>query len=184
MSKKFMTKTSLMIPAVLLVLAATTELSALPPRHGGGPGSGVPGGFRNPGWGFRPGPDFGFRFMIGDRYPFLPAGCRFFYIDDFPYWYWDGIYFTYLPYERVYVVVDAPQKVKTARNDCQWDKLVLTDGTTLEGIFLGGTDETIKFQVGKSDIREYSRAQVASIVMAPAPQNVPAAADSTMIHRK
>jgi hypothetical protein len=183
MSKKFFTKTSLSIPAFFLVVAATTELSAFPPHHGGGPG-GSRSGFHNPGWGFRPGPDFSFRFMVGARYPFLPAGCRFFYVDDFPYWYWDGIYFTYLPAERVYVVVDAPEQAKTPQSTCQWDQLVLTDGTTLEGIFLGGTEETIKFQVGKNDIREYSRTQIASIVIAPEVQNTPAAADSTTTPKK
>jgi len=183
MSKKTFTKTSLLIPAFLMVLGMTVELAALPPRHGGGPGGG-PGGFRGNDWGFRPGPDFGFRFVVGARYPFLPAGCRFFYVNDYPYWYWDGIYFTYLPHERVYVVVNAPEQVKETEPACQWDKLVLTDGSIVEGIYLGGTDETVKFQVGKNDIREYSRAQIASIVIAPAPQNSPVSPDSTATPKK
>jgi hypothetical protein len=183
MFKKFLVKTSLMIPAVLLVLGMTAELAALPPHHGGGPGGG-PGRFRGIDWGFRPGLDFGFRFVVGARYPFLPAGCRFFYVNDYPYWYWDGIYFTYLPHERVYVVVNAPEQVKETEPACQWDKLVLTDGSIVEGIYLGGTDETVKFQVGKNDIREYSRAQIASIVIAPAPQNSPVSPDSTATPKK
>jgi hypothetical protein len=134
--------------------------------------------------GLSAGPGFRFPFRGWSPLSFPAAGVQVFLYRRFSILVLGWSLF-YLPAARkVYVVVNAPERVEKTESACQWDKLVLTDGTILEGIFLGGTDETVKFQVGKNDIREYSRAQIASIVITPAPQNSPVSPDSTATPKK
>ncbi len=104
---------------------------------------------------------------FGARLRFLPFGFWSFRIGPALYYYGGGSYFQYLPDEDVYVVVpkpsQAPASPTTTSND---DVAHLTDGTTVSGVFVGATADSIQFQV-KDEVRSIPITQIKSIDFAP-----------------
>ena len=92
------------------------------------------------------------RAPVGARIGALPFGYINLNIGGIPYFYFYGTYYRYLPDEQVYVVVENPERGTAEEN--LMDILYLVDGTTLEGIYLGGTEDIVEFETGglKQDI--------------------------------
>ncbi len=70
-----------------------------------------------------------------------------------------GTYYRYEPRERVYIVVAPPKETVQ-------DAMVMTNGLTLIGQYLGGDEYTIDFQIG-ADITEIPIENIVSITFAP-----------------
>ena len=102
---------------------------------------------------------------IGARFRVLPFGFIPFWVDGLEYYYGDGIYYQYLPEDRVYVVVNKPEGAENAPN-LKFDQVKIYDGSTLEGVFEGGTDSTITLRVGDQD-HKIKINDVVSITFAP-----------------
>ncbi len=102
---------------------------------------------------------------IGARLRFLPYGFWSFYVGPNLYYYGGGAYFQYYPDQRIYVVVPKPNDAPAAPSGNE-DVMNLTDGSTLTGVFVGATPDTIRFQV-KDDIKNIPITQVKSVTFAP-----------------
>jgi Family of unknown function (DUF6515) len=102
---------------------------------------------------------------IGARVRFLPPGYIPFWVGGFEYYYYDGLYYQYFPTDKVYVVINKPSGADTAPN-LKFDQVKIYDGSTLEGIFEGGTDSTITLRVGNED-HDININDVVSITFAP-----------------
>jgi len=102
---------------------------------------------------------------IGARIRVLPAGFVSLRIGDLDYYYFNGIYYTYLPDQSGYVVVEKPADADNVV-DLKLDQVKMYDGTTVEGVFQGATDSTITLKVG-DDIRDINISDIISITFAP-----------------
>jgi hypothetical protein len=102
--------------------------------------------YRKPSW-----TDFhshGFYYpRIGARFSFLPHGHISFRIGDFRFYSYHGVYYRYDPVIRSYIVIEKPP-IKTVYQSTKWDRITLMDGSTIEGVYIGGDDETVQFEVG------------------------------------
>lgn len=105
------------------------------------------------------------RAPIGVNIKTLPAGYVTIHIRNKPYYHYYGTYYVYEPEEKVYVVVEPPSDVVEAEEDI-FDKITLIDGSTLEGIYLGGTKSTVQFEVA-GEIREFSVTEIVTLRFAP-----------------
>jgi hypothetical protein len=107
---------------------------------------------------------------IGARIRVLPFGFVSFRIGPLAYYYWDGAYYQFIPDENVYVVVNKPQGAPNASapntSDGSQDEAVLTDGTTLTGVFMGASPDSMLFQVN-GEVRHIPIAGISSITFAP-----------------
>jgi len=111
---------------------------------------------------------FGFvvvRGPVGARVAVLPAGNISMYAGSGVYYYCYGTYYRYDPLERVYIVVEPPLKEVSA-DETGLDEVKLIDGTTLRGIYIGGTAEKIQFEVN-GEVREIPVADIVSMNFAP-----------------
>jgi Family of unknown function (DUF6515) len=105
---------------------------------------------------------------LGARIRVLPFGYMGFRIGPVPYYYFGGVYYRYIPDENVYVVVEKPSgapAATTSSNDNN-DKAVLTDGTTLSGVFIGATQDSVQFQVN-GEVQNIPITKITSIDFAP-----------------
>jgi hypothetical protein len=107
---------------------------------------------------------------IGARSRMLPPGYMTIYAGGLPYFYYFGTYYRYYPDEYIYVVVEKPREISqqdSAKADSTgFDKVTLVDGSTLEGIYLGGTMTTVQLQIG-GEVHEIDISEIASIIIAP-----------------
>ncbi|HTY08072.1 MAG TPA: DUF6515 family protein, partial [Candidatus Edwardsbacteria bacterium] len=99
---------------------------------------------------------------IGARIDFLPEGWTIVHFGLRPYYFWDGLYFDYLPSEKVYVVVEQPSGTAEALAN---DRISLTDGSVMVGTFIGGTKSVVQFQVD-GEVKEIARERIISIQFA------------------
>ncbi|MGO9481785.1 MAG: DUF6515 family protein [Candidatus Kryptoniota bacterium] len=107
---------------------------------------------------------------IGARIRVLPVGFVSFRIGPLAYYYWGGAYYQYMPDENVYVVVNrpngAPNSSASNTSSESQDEAVLTNGTTLSGVFMGASADSVQFQVN-GEIRSIPITGVSSITFAP-----------------
>jgi hypothetical protein len=102
---------------------------------------------------------------FGARVAFLPPGYRTFRFGALDYYYFNGIYYNYLPDQNVYVVVQKPANVDNPGN-LKLDQIKLYDGSTLNGVFQGATDSTVTLLVNNED-RVINIGDIISIKFAP-----------------
>lgn len=106
-----------------------------------------------------------YRPPFGARLPFLPYGFWSFRIGPALYFYGGGVYYQYVPSERMYVVVPRPNQAPAAPSGDD-DILYLTNGQTLSGVFVGANADSIHFQV-KDSVQTVPITEVKSINFAP-----------------
>jgi len=105
---------------------------------------------------------------LGMRVTQLPPGAVIVYYGDIPYYYYYGVFYLYDPFFEAYVIVEKPSNVIYSDSDETvvvvvsdeelseavdfptpgFDRLVLIDGSSVEGTYLGGTATSIMMQVG------------------------------------
>lgn len=102
---------------------------------------------------------------IGARIRFLPFGNLMFRFGALDYYYYNGIYYNYLPGEGVYVVVQKPASADNPEN-LKLDQIKLYDGSTLSGVFQGATDSTVTLLMNDQD-RVINIGDIISIKFAP-----------------
>jgi hypothetical protein len=102
---------------------------------------------------------------IGARISVLPVGFVSLRFGALDYYYFNGVYYNYLPDQQVYVVVQKPAGADNVSN-LKLDNVLLYNGSTLQGIFQGATDSTITLRVGDQD-REINISDIISINFAP-----------------
>jgi hypothetical protein len=102
---------------------------------------------------------------IGARVGFLPFGYLMFRFGALDYYYYNGIYYNYLPGENCYVVVQKPADVNNPEN-LKLDQIKLYDGSILNGIFQGATDSTVTLRMNDQD-RVVNIGDIISIQFAP-----------------
>lgn len=103
---------------------------------------------------------------IGARIRALPAGYLTFQVGGINYYYFNGAYYSYLPDEETYVVVQKPAGAPATTENMKLDQVKLNDGTTVEGVFQGATDSSITIKVGYEN-REINISEIVSITFAP-----------------
>lgn len=102
------------------------------------------------------------RAPVGARIAALPAGYLTVHIGAGTHYYYYGTYYRYDPVERVYVVIEPPQNAE----EILFDKIRLVDGSTLEGIYLGGSRSIIQFEAA-GEIYEIPVKEVVAITFTP-----------------
>jgi hypothetical protein len=102
---------------------------------------------------------------FGARVAFLPPGYRMFRFGALDYYYFNGIYYNYLPDQNVYVVVQKPANVNNAET-LKLDQIKLYDGSILNGVFQGATDSTVTLLVNDEN-RVLNIGDIISIQFAP-----------------
>jgi hypothetical protein len=110
---------------------------------------------------FRPG-TYGYMWVaapFGARIPRLPLGFTIRYYSGRPYYYCAGTYYTYDAPAGDYVVTNPPPSASN------FDVIVMTDGSSLAGLYLGGDENTIHFEVGGT-IYDVDRSNVVSLSLA------------------
>ena len=165
-------KLALILFVVLTMLLTFSFETNAQGRRGGG----VRGGRR----GFvHPMPRFGgfggihyghfFRPPIGARIRVLPFGYTPFWVGGLEYYYWDGIYYQYLPSDGVYVVINKPDGADKVTN-LKFDQVQMYNGSILEGTFESATDSTITLKIGDKD-HDINIGDIVSITFAPSIQD-------------
>ena len=104
------------------------------------------------------------RAPLGARIRVLPFGYINLNIGGVPYFYYYGTYYRYLPDEQVYVVVQNPEAGAQEENGI--DTVYLVDGSTLEGIYMGGTEDTVQFETNGM-VQDIAVTDIVSITFAP-----------------
>lgn len=100
---------------------------------------------------------------IGAIIGLLPAGYLTVRISGVFYYHYYDTYYRYDPVEKVYIVIEKPEKVHTSTMDA----ITLVNGDVLEGNYLGVTTSTIQIEVD-GDIQEISVEEIVFILFAPA----------------
>ena len=98
---------------------------------------------------------------IGIRVSVIPSRAKVVFVDGVKHHYYYGTYYRYLPEVKVYEVVENPKT-----NTVVMDEVVLVDGRTLEGFYLGGTQSIIQFEVD-SEVLEIPIEDIVSINYVP-----------------
>ena len=102
--------------------------------------------YRKPAWVeyYRP----GYRYpRIGMHVSVLPHGFFSFLIGKFRFYAYRGVYYSWDPALRVYVVVNKPW-IETRYTSATWDSIILVDGSTIEGIYRYTENDIVFFEVG------------------------------------
>ena len=99
------------------------------------------------------------RAPIGARIGVLPRGYVKVRLGPLTYFHHYGTYYRYDPVKKVYIVVEKPAEVE---EELVLDRVTMVDGTTIDGIYMGGTQSTIQFEVD-GEIEEIEVEEIASI---------------------
>lgn len=92
----------------------------------------------------------GYRYpRIGMHVSVLPFGHFSFVIGKLRFYTYRGIYYRYEPARRVYIVVNKPI-IETRYTSATWDKIILMDGSTIEGVYHYSDNDTAFFEVGNA----------------------------------
>ena len=102
---------------------------------------------------------------IGARIRILPVGCINMRIGAMDYYYYNGVYYNFLPDQNEYVVVEKPAGADNVQ-DLKLDQVKMYDGSTLLGVFQGATDSTISLKIG-DQVRDINISDIISIEFAP-----------------
>jgi len=102
---------------------------------------------------------------IGARIRVLPYGFVTFRIGSLDYFYYNGVYYNFLPDQNVYVVVQKPANADNNSN-LKLDQVKLYNGSVLYGVFQGATDSTITLRVGNQN-QDINISNIISINFAP-----------------
>lgn len=102
---------------------------------------------------------------IGARIRVLPVGFTILRIGGLDYYYYNGVYYNFLPDQNVYVVVEKPAVVNKVTN-LKLDQVKLYNGSVINGIFQGATDSTITIRVGNHN-QDINITDIISIYFAP-----------------
>jgi len=106
------------------------------------------GPYRRPGWVdyHRPGHRYP---RIGMHVSILPHAFISFRIGSLRFYACKGVYYRYDPALRVYVVVNKPI-IETRYTSATWDRIVLMDGSTIEGVYRYTDNDIVFFEVGNA----------------------------------
>jgi hypothetical protein len=117
---------------------------------------------------YRPGPKgfIAIRGPIGARVQVLPVGYISLQIGGAPFFFYYGTYYQLDPVTREYLVVAPPPGAPTVPG---LDKIDLITGETVNGTFVGGTQNTVQVDVN-GRVRQIPIEQIVSIVFAPTAQ--------------
>ncbi len=107
---------------------------------------------------------------VGARLGVLAPGFVTVRIGRMPLFLSFGTYYRFDPIERVYVVVSPPPHPPDPGHASQgnFDKLNLSNGETVTGVYLGGSPDTIQVQIG-NDVQGFAVDDIKSIQFAPPP---------------
>jgi hypothetical protein len=90
----------------------------------------------------------GYRYpRIGMRASVLPHGFISFRIGKLGFYVYRGVYYSYDPALRVYVVVNKP-RIEFWYTSVTWDRITLVDGSTIEGVYRYSDNNMVIFEVG------------------------------------
>ncbi len=103
---------------------------------------------------------------LGARIRVLPFGFLSFTIGSVPYYYYGGAYYQYVPDQSLYVVVQKPSGAPSTTATDNEDKAVLTDGTTMSGVFKGASEDSVQFEVN-GQLKSVPITSITSINFAP-----------------
>lgn len=94
----------------------------------------------------------GYRYpKIGLRVSVLPYGYISFVIGKFRFYACRGVYYRYDPALRVYIVVNKPT-IETRYTSATWDRIILMDGSTIEGVYRYTDNDIVFFEVGDAQL--------------------------------
>lgn len=99
---------------------------------------------------------------VGARVKVLPVGFRTITVTGRPYHHYYGTYYVHDSKKDDYVVVEPPVEEVYA------DVVYLVDGETLEGTFMGGSEESIEFEA-EGEVLEIPLVDIVSITFEPPP---------------
>lgn len=102
------------------------------------------------------------RAPIGAEIPILPAGYVTIRIGGVAYYHYYATYYRYDPVKKAYIVIEKPESAEEAA----FDRVHLVDGSTLEGVYMSGTQSIIQFEAA-GEIMEIPIEEVVSIIFAP-----------------
>ena len=102
---------------------------------------------------------------IGARIRVLPVGFVSVRAGGMNYYYFNGVYYSYIPDQACYVVVEKPANADNVAT-LKWDQVKLYDGSIVEGLFQGATDSKITIKVGDQN-RDINISDIISITFAP-----------------
>jgi hypothetical protein len=102
---------------------------------------------------------------VGARIKALPAGYVTLQFGGTNYYCYNGVYYTYIPDQETYVVVEKPVGAETT-SDMKYDEVKLYDGSIVEGVFQGATVNSVTIKVGDQN-REINISDIKSITFAP-----------------
>jgi hypothetical protein len=103
---------------------------------------------------------------VGARIKVLPEGYVSVRVGGGPYFVYYGTYYQYDPAAKEYIVVNPPATPSAPEPAPVLDRIVLVDGQTMDGTYMGGTKSTLQFEVG-GEVKEIPVEQITSIVFAP-----------------
>lgn len=90
----------------------------------------------------------GYRYpKIGMYVSVLPYGHISFVIGKLRFYVHRGVYYRYDPALRVYIVVNKP-RIETWYTSATWDRIILMDGSTIEGVYRYSDNDMVFFEVG------------------------------------
>jgi len=90
----------------------------------------------------------GYRYpRIGMHVSVLPFGHISLAIGNLRFYAYRGVYYRYDPALRVYVVVNKP-RIETWQTSAIWDRIILMDGSTVEGVYRYSENDMVFFEIG------------------------------------
>jgi hypothetical protein len=92
----------------------------------------------------------GYRYpRLGMHVSVLPFGHISLVIGNHRFYTYRGTYYRYDPALRVYIVVNKPI-IETRYTSATWDRIVLMDGSTIEGVYRYTDNDIVFFEVGNA----------------------------------
>lgn len=92
----------------------------------------------------------GYRYpRIGLHVSVLPYGHIAFAIGNLRFYTYGGVYYRYDPALRVYVVVNKPM-IETRYTSANWDRIIMMDSSTIEGVYHYSDNDKVFFEVGNA----------------------------------
>jgi len=94
----------------------------------------------------------GYRYpKVGMHVSVLPHGYISLAIGNLRFYARGGVYYRYDPMRRVYFVVTKP-RFETRYTSATWDRIVLMDGSTIEGVYNYSDNDIVFFDVGDAQL--------------------------------
>jgi len=94
----------------------------------------------------------GYRYpRIGMHVSVLPFGHISFVIGHLRFYAYRGVYYRYDPALRIYFVVNKPM-IETGYTSATWDRIILMDGSTIEGVYRYSDNDVVFFEVADAQL--------------------------------